>query len=224
MFVDAIETAANYTRAIHTISRNYLSETIQAGTATLFFVNADGWALTCAHVAKGLVIADQVRSKYDAFKAESATGNKKSLKAIEAKYNLSRKATVEIRNNFVNCVDGYLNLEMIIHPTLDVALLKFSEFSKLHCDKFPVFAKDSTGLKPGKTLCRLGFPFPEFTNFSYDKTAGSINWTVGGKDATPRFPIDGMLTRQVADSSGNIEGFEMSTPGLRGAKRWPSIR
>ena len=52
MFVDAIEKAAAFTRAIHMISRNYGSDGIQPHAATLFFVNAEGWALTCAHVAR----------------------------------------------------------------------------------------------------------------------------------------------------------------------------
>ena len=57
MFVDAIETAIRFTRPIHFISRNYGSETVIPGTATLFFVNAQGWAFTCRHVVQQLVSA-----------------------------------------------------------------------------------------------------------------------------------------------------------------------
>ena len=54
MFVKAIEEVAKYTRAIHSIHRNYASTVIQLGTATLFFINSDGWALTCRHVVNQL--------------------------------------------------------------------------------------------------------------------------------------------------------------------------
>lgn len=40
---------------------------------------------------------------------------------------------------------------------------------------------------------------------------------------TPRFPIEGMLTRHVADAQGNIIGFELSTPGLRGQSGGPAF-
>ena len=39
--------------------------------------------------------------------------------------------------------------------------------------------------------------------------------------STPRFPIDGMMTRQIADANGTIFGIEMSTPGLRGQSGGP---
>ena len=38
---------------------------------------------------------------------------------------------------------------------------------------------------------------------------------------TPRFPIDGMYTRNVANKDGKIIGIELSTPGLRGQSGGP---
>ena len=91
----------------------------------------------------------------------------------------------------------------------------------LACDHFPTFPADTTGLKQGKFLCRLGFPFPAFTNFAYDREKDLIEWTAGGRQDTPQFPIEGMLTRYLADEGGNVIGFEMSTPGLRGQSGGP---
>jgi hypothetical protein len=86
---------------------------------------------------------------------------------------------------------------------------------------FPVLATDGIALKPGKSLCRLGYPFPEFKNFDYDAAADEIRWTTTGRIDTPPFPIEGMVTRHLADAAGNIIGFEMSTPGLRGQSGGP---
>jgi hypothetical protein len=82
------------------------------------------------------------------------------------------------------------------------------------------FLKDSSVLKQGVFLCRLGFPFPEFTNFRYDDITDDIEWTQSGQTETPRFPIEGMLTRHLANE-GEIMGIELSTPGLRGQSGGP---
>ncbi len=227
MFVDAIETAVQYTRPIHTISRVWGSTTVIPGAASLFFVNADGWALTCKHVASQLAFADQLLTKFTVFKAERAqlpAGKKlrQLLRALEHKHGYSKGVPVEMYNNFFNCVEGPLQLEARPHPSLDVALLKFSNYTRLGPSSFPVFAQQGDDLKQGKFLCRLGFPFPEFTNFEYDATNDQIRWTTTGRSATPRFPIEGMVTRHLVGPDGVI-GFELSTPGLRGQSGGPAF-
>ena len=76
-------------------------------------------------------------------------------------------------------------------------------------------------MKQGKYLCRLGYPFPEFNNFKHDPIKDDIEWTAEGISASPAFPIDGIITRFVGDTSGKISGIEMSTPGLRGQSGGP---
>jgi len=73
MFVNAIERVAKFTRPIHTIRRNYASSVVHPGAATLFIVNSNGWALTCAHVANQLGLEKQLLNKYKAFKDELAS-------------------------------------------------------------------------------------------------------------------------------------------------------
>lgn len=228
MFVRAIEVATQFTRPIHTIERFYGSQEIHPSAATLFFVNGDGWALTCKHVANTLIAADQVAKRKAAFETEltAMRGKKKEkqiLRELEQKYQFARKAIFEIKNRFINCVDGTLNLEIVAHPNLDVALLHFKNFSRLLCTAFPVFPEDTSNLKQGKFLCRLGFPFPEFTNFEYTQHADTITWSETGRSDTPIFPIDGMLTRHLIAENGQVVGFELSTPGLRGQSGGPAF-
>ena len=227
MFVDAIETAAKFTRPIHMISRNYASTAVNPGSATLFFVNTDGWALTCGHVAKSLQAEKQLQVKYKEFKDESASyrGDRRERQLrnkLELKYNYTKQTVVQLRCRFMNCIRNAQSVKIIIHNSLDIALLKF-EGTQILCDTFPVFAENTSDLKQGKFLCRLGFPFPEFTNYSYDKENDKIEWTEIGRKDTPRFPIEGMVTRHLIDSSGIIFGFEMSTPGLRGQSGGPAF-
>src|SRR5882724_10564117 len=143
---------------------------------TLFVVNADGWALTCRHVVQHILGSDQVNANYAAFVAELAAGKgkvkeRKLRKQLELKYRFTNKSPVQILNRFVNCVDAITTIDFKQHAVVDLALFKFNGFGTLNVSSFPVFAKTGADLKQGKTLCRLGFPFPEFTNFDYDGTA-----------------------------------------------------
>ena len=227
MFVEAIDKAARFTRPIHSIVRNYGSDVVQPGTSTLFFINKDGWALTCRHVAELLGASEQIGQRRELFRQElTKRAGEKKLKQLkqelQKKYGFVGPVPYEVYNSFIGCIDGELNCRIELHPTLDVALIHF-EKGKILCDEFPVFAKDGTGLKQGKLICRLGFPFPEFTNYSYDTATDATQWTQTGRVASPRFPLEGMVTRHLAASDGTVVGFEMSTPGLRGQSGGPAF-
>lgn len=228
MFIAAIERATAFTRPIHTIARFYGSTTVIPGAATLFFVNADGWALTCKHVADELIGAEQLAARYNDFRAKRAAIKpgkkaKQFLKTLERDSGIQQRAVVEVYNNFMNCIEGPLDVGIQVHPELDVALLHFRGFTKLLCTDFPTFAADDAGLKQGKSICRLGFPFAEFDNFEYDLASDRARWTQVGRLDTPRFPIEGMVTRHLLNQALAVVGFELSTPGLRGQSGGPAF-
>jgi hypothetical protein len=228
MFSQGIEIAAKYTRAIHSIRRNYGSSVVHPGTASLFFINSDGWALTCGHIADQIAAGETLAKKAEAFRKELSAlqgtqKQKKLLKNLEKKYNYSKNTPFELHNSFMNCVEGGMSIKVIKHKKFDVALIQFESFSRLLCDTFPTFPADTSMLQPGKFLCRLGFPFPEFTNFKYDADNDRLVWVDSGRHESPRFPIEGMITRRVLDKERNIFAFEMSTPGLRGQSGGPAF-
>jgi len=226
MFSEAIEQVSNYTRAIHTISRNYSSSQISPGAATLFFVNELGYAVTCKHVAELLIQANHINSHYEAFKKERdqlpKDGKfKKQLRALEIKYGLDAKKTAHLKVNFVGCVDKMSGFTWHLHPDYDLAIIHFSGFQQLGYSQFATFPKNTDDIKPGKFLCRLGYPFPEFNNFQYNEDRDDIEWTQIGNPQSPRFPLEGMVTRFLVDRQGNQNGIELSTPGLRGQSGGP---
>ena len=221
MFQSAIEKVLQFTRPLHTISRTYAG-LISPGTSTFFFVNDNGVAITCKHVLNVILGADHVNNSYQQFKAErdklpQDNKLKRNIQGLETKYKYSKESTVQLRNNFLNCFDSIEQITSHAHPTLDLAILEFKGFNKIHYSSHAKFLKDSNTIKQGKSLCRVGFPFPEFNNFRHNPATDDIEWTNTGNPNSPSFPIDGIVTRFIGDPNVNgLAGIELSTPGLRG--------
>jgi hypothetical protein len=225
MFTEAIEKVSNFTRPIHSILRLYKSSQIIPGSSTLFFVNEDGYAITCKHVIDVLTSSENTNKVYNAFKAERDKLTKdeeyeKNLAAIEAKYNYHSETLVQIKSMFMDCADSKSSYAGYVHPRHDLAIIKFSGYDHLLYGGYAKFLRDTSKIRQGKFLCRLGFPFPEFQNFSYNEAKDDIEWTNAGLKVSPRFPIEGMLTRFLAEDN-KMYGIEMSTPGLRGQSGGP---
>jgi hypothetical protein len=226
MFIKAIERVSQFTRPVHSILRTYAGKQVIPSAGTLFFVNEDGYAITCKHIAEMLLSADTINQHYQQFKIEKQQiandpRQKQLLKGLELKYKFHADHTIQLKNNFVDCVDTMSGFSFNLHPTLDLAIIKFNDYKKLHYGEYARFLKDETNIQQGKFLCRLGFPFPEFTNYTYNAATDDIEWTSTGINVSPRFPIEGMVTRFLADDPHKLYGIELSTPGLRGQSGGP---
>ncbi|WP_439555302.1 trypsin-like peptidase domain-containing protein [Dyadobacter sp.] len=225
MFVGAIEKVDQFTRPIHFIFRYYTGSDIVPGTATLFFVNEEGFAITCRHVARQILYANSIYENYLKFrgelrKFEKDPGFETQRTNLENKYKISAANPIRVLFNFIQCVSAYKAMTIHLHPTQDLAIIQFKEFESVQYQGYAQFLKDSRFAKQGRYLCRLGYPFPEFTNYQYNKVSGDIEWTKEGRSKTPSFPIDGIITRHIGEGS-EITGIEMSTPGLRGQSGGP---
>ena len=227
MFADAIEKVGGFTRPVKIISRKYKEQTVLPGLATLFFVNDDGWAITCKHVAEEIIKADQLEKKYRKFREERATAASganaaAALKKLELVSGYKQGQTVQMKVQFAGSVSEIREFDIKLHPDYDLALIHFKQYGKLLYTGHAVFAKDGSAVRPGDFLCRLGFPFPEYKDFRYDESRDDIVWdSSAGSGNTPRFPIEGMFTRHLAGKDGKIYGIELSTPGLRGQSGGP---
>ncbi len=217
MFTAAVERAFHFTRPIHFVTRNLESTTATPGAGSLIVVNREGWALTCAHVVENLRKAVQVRAAFVAYRAElQAMGapNKEARRELQKRHGLSKRTTSDAIVTMCGAGEGALSLNIITHGSLDLALVNFGR--PIDLPEYPRFASDGAALRPGKFLCKFGYPFPNFTNFRINPELDALEWTNEGESQSAGFPLDGMVTRL-----GSAGQFEMSTPGLRGQSGGP---
>lgn len=224
MFVQAINEVDKFTRPIHSIVRTY-GGLITPGTSTMFFVNETGAAVTCKHVLNLIAQSDQVNLQYQNFKTERdrlpRDGKfKKNLKGLEIKYKLKNDTAIQLKNRFINSVLPINNIRYHAHPTLDLAILIFEGYTDKFYSSYAKFVRNHNKIAQGRSLCRLGYPFPEFNNFQYNQAIDDIEWTANGNPNSPKFPIDGIITRFGVDGT-QIASIEMSTPGLKGQSGGP---
>ncbi|WP_420148681.1 S1 family peptidase [Spirosoma sp.] len=225
MFVDAIERVDAFTRPLHSIVRLHGHSEVVPGTATLFFVNQDGCAITCKHVAELIDQVDAIHQNYRNYQgARRDVLREKNanylIAQLEAKFKISANTVVRVRNSFINCFDQFQKPQIDYHPTQDLALLRFEGYGRKLYRSHATFLGDSSLIKPGRSLCRLGYPFPEFTNYRYNPAIDDIEWTDTGRIYSPHYPTDGIVTRLLSDKN-SITSIEMSTPGLRGQSGGP---
>ena len=226
MFKSAIEKVGGFTRAIHFISNIYGETEILPGAATLFFVNEAAVAVTCKHVSALIRQSAELTTRYSNFQQEkkrltSSADFGEKFEKLKRNYGYDKPDTAcQFLYQLIDCVDNIGAIDVTEHPTADLAIMQLKGFTKKLYDGTAVFAKDSSELQPGLFLCRLGYPFPEFSNFTYDTQAETISWSPQSTRVV-RFPIEGMVTRHLASPDGKISGVELSTPGLRGQSGGP---
>jgi Trypsin-like peptidase domain len=207
MFQEAIDKVLQFTRPLHTISRTY-GGLVLPGSSTFFFVNDQGVAITCKHVMDLIPAAENINRMYASYREErnriaNDAKMKRNLQGLQLKYKYLPETTVQMKHNFLSSFDTIQEITCHAHPTLDLAILEFKGFNKIFYNGHASFIKDSSRMKQGKSLARIGFPFPEFSNFRHNPETDDIEWTDTG------------------NPTGGITGIEMSTPGLRGQSGGP---
>ena len=185
MFSKAVSIISSFTRPILFVER-LNSDKLIPGSATLFFINEDGYALTCKHVVTNIINVA----------------------------NNSNKAIFK----FEGCYKTIHDIKIIMHPTYDLALIKFNATTPLYSN-FAYLKKDNL-INPGKFLVRSGFAFPEFDNYKIDIQSNKLIFTDKGNANTPLFTNEGMITRIVANKK-EVYGIELSTPGIKGTSGGP---
>lgn len=130
--------------------------------------------------------------------------------------------------------DGAQLHQADVLPAADLALGRLQPFDADSVEHYPAFKKPGADYRPGRSLCKLGFPFHSITP-SFDEKKNAFMLPPGAVPL-PLFPLEGIFTRVVvtpapsAHAGGNGGGgesgaggkfIETSSPGLIGQSGGP---
>ena len=231
MFVKAYEIATQFTRPV-LISHRNIKNNCFAGIGTFVIINSEGWAVTAAHIIKQSHEISQSAQKYQDTEIKKKQIYDANLEKKEKSVQLKSLPTFN-DNSPINAstwwsFDGIIPSKVNIHPHIDLAFIKFDNFNPDWISHYPVFKDPKKNLKPGKSLCRIGFPFSTITP-TYDESKNSFILPPGSLPL-PFFPNEGIFTRNVLVQTNppisnpplyNLMYIETSNPGLRGQSGGP---
>ena len=223
MFADAYEIAARFTVPVVVSMRLHTGE-VHCSVGSAIVVDEAGWLATVAHVLEPLDLHRRHQPQiaaYDSAVAEimqGAGGTPEKQIRIEA---------LDDGNSWIrNCSiwfgrDEWSVPTFQVLATADLAIGQIANFDAAVIARYPTF-RDPASIRPGESVCRLGFPFHEITA-TYDDERGAFNLGPGSLPI-PRFPNEGMITRFLESGTDNgiaIRSIETSTAGLRGQSGGP---
>ncbi len=232
MFAEAIRSVQDFARPV-VISQRRMTGKCQATIATFVVINRDGWAVTAWHVLDILIKATAEAADYVAIMANRAAvlGDSK-LTDRERRQKLKRFP--EPRRNAITNVSAWwsfdgaaCDIDVKALPSADVAFFKLHRFDPGWVATYPVFKNPASAVEPGRSLCRVGFPFHGIEPvFRADRNAFELP---PGSVPLPRFPNDGIYTRDVEvlstpgapKPSFPLRFLETSSPGLMGQSGGP---
>ncbi len=195
-------------------------------------VNRDGWILTSAHLIKEIQRQQDSVMKHSTYgddvrKLEQDTVADKRFRKSKVRA-FQRPSTGSVRNHSVWWGrDGAQLRDLTVLPAADLALGRLQPFAPDSIAHYPAFKNPTADYSPGRSLCRLGFPFHEIKpTFDQEKNAFVLPQ---GAVPLPLFPLEGIFTRVVtapmpgANESVPGKFIETSSPGLMGQSGGPIV-
>lgn len=214
MFADACEKAMRYTRPV-IVSTRCVDGSTQSGCGAFIVLNRDGWIITAGHLFSQFIKFQQDKKKMEEIdRIVVEEGNHP---------NLEKDPKWITHHSFwwgwdrVNFVEGFVDGDT------DIAVGRLEGFRPEMISEYPVF-KDPDTIRPGTSLCRIGFPFIDSTT-DFNESNGTFCIRKG---VLPMafFPNDGIHTRNIYSGKSNVGNYdklyiETSTPGMKGQSGGP---
>jgi hypothetical protein len=225
MFVDACEIARGFTRPV-IISRRQLDGSVKSVCGTFIVLNKDGWVMTAAHVFNSFVafqkhepLVKEYRAKVAAIRGDSSLDAKQKAKRIKR---IKSDPKWIVNHSFWWGRDGVTMPRGRVQGEIDVAVGRLEPWDPAWASSYPTIKDPDKDMQPGRSLCRLGFPFSDIAS-KFDESKDGF---VLDKSATPFFPLEGIYTRNVdlgrtTDDKYDKMLLETSSPGLMGQSGGP---
>lgn len=205
MFSNAYEIASGYTYPVISSVR-FNDNSVKSSLGSFVILNEEGWILTAAHILNSFV-------RYQNQKKEISMQSDQ-INAIQNRI---------INHSFWWGRDN-LNVETFhINFEIDLAIGRLNHLPENLVKEYPKIINPQY-IKPGTSLCKLGYPFYNVkTSWNSKTEAFEIDPKVL---PIPRFPLEGMYTRNIImgkskDPKYKRKFIETSTPGLRGQSGGP---
>lgn len=228
MFSKAYEIASKFTHPV-IVSMRFYDKTVESGLGSFIILNDDGWIVTAAHILDAGIAHQQHSNEIKAYndQVESIKNNSKlnqKLKQRQLK-NLRPNNKWILNHSFWWGHDLFKINHFEILRENDLAIGKIENYDKGFQSVYPKLKKP-IDLKYGTSLCKLGFPF-HLIKSDFNEATNSFN-LAPGVFPVPRFPIDGIFTREAfggksKDGKFDIKFIETSTPGLKGQSGGPTF-
>jgi len=228
MFRKACDVAGRFTRPV-IMTVQTIDGQIGAGIGAFVVINADGWAVTAAHVANDAIQrekdAEEV-ARFDDRMTELRSEVPNKQVALRRKYDKDLADAMRGRGPLLRRA-GLMWCDPAVTVALDhtfipadLMICKFDNIERLEVEVFPKF-KRPQGLLPGTSLVRAGYPFNE-AKCNFDPVREEF---VNETQVPTLFAIEGILARKldISDPSGEnvAHWIETSSPGLMGQSGGP---
>jgi hypothetical protein len=197
---------------------------VECSVGAAIVINDEGWIISAAHSAEPAFAHIQHQSEIAAYEQQVSViqagqgtdaGKRKRMRALRT----NRKWITNY--SYWWGVDGVQVSEYKVLGGADLALGKLEPFDPTLVPSYPTF-KPQPDCEPGRSLCRLGFPFHAIAA-TFDAAKNAFELPPSALPI-PRFPIEGIWTRtHVGRGPDGIElkFVETSSPGLRGQSGGP---
>ena len=206
MYKKACKEALNFIRPMIIGKKYYGVIDILNDIGTIMVVNQNGDMITTKEIAENIILSVDTKDVFTPIFAEMQNKSSKQIKKIEKKYDLNDKTITNICIQIVDVAESITNIEIVFHKYLNLALIKNTN-NNLLISKFPKF--ENSKIMQGQDFVGIGFAFPEYETFIYNKENNDIDLTYK-KMNFPSYPITGIVTRNLIDENGNISEFEIS--------------
>jgi len=233
MFVNACRIAGAFTRPV-VISSRLQSGACAGAVGACVVVNRDGWILTAAHLMAEIMRQQESAARHRAHQKDvrqfeqDTTADKRFRKSKVRTF--ARPAADSVQNHSVWWgQDGVQLRDAVVQPAADLALGRLQPFEPDSVAHYPVFKTPDADYAPGRSLCKLGFPFHQ-VNPEYDEARQAFVLPPGALPM-PLFPIEGIFTRVVISAMPHDKNaktapapgkfIETSSPGLVGQSGGP---
>ena len=226
MFRKAYQLASSFTRPV-IISTRLFDGTVKCACAAFVILNEKGWILSAAHIMESFLTFQKDSREVDEYNKEVArlqgdeelTPKQRTKKLARLRGN---PGWITNHSFWWGC-DGVSITEVRFNREVDLFVGRLEPYDPSTVSFYPTFKDPASNLCPGTSLCRLGFPFHNI-QASFDPDKGFL--LAPGSIPVPRFPIEGIYTRNVSagrtsDGIYEIKFLETSSPGLMGQSGGP---